>query len=450
MTGCAVGPDYVKPNVDNLKKWNDYNKTEESKAVKDSTKWIAEFNDTALNSMVQKGLANNYDLKIAVSQVDAMVGHAETIDSNFYPNIYLGGASTRVHNSKDVTSSAGLTYTNTAFGLGLSNYEIDFVGKWRRADEMAKAELLQSKFALEQVRQNLVAEICLSYVKLRYLDDALQKAEQIKTYQSELLDIDKARVENGVITELELSKTHIELLKANDRINEVKSQIKALENKMCLLIGVLPNTEIPRDKSLAELYERHKIIPKGAPSELLTRRPDILASEQALIASNANIGFIRAQYFPSISLFGLFGQQSIEFSNIMKHPQSFLNAGLGVNLPIFTGGLIEGRENMAIAYNKQSLYEYKKTVLAALQEVDTFLYQRNISYENVDSLKTQEEKALIEKNILNEQYLSGVTLYATFMRSSINYVNTSGSLVYGQLQFLSNEILLAKALGGSF
>ena len=451
ITGCTVGPDYQQPKTDLPSEWNSYEKIDMN-VSEDTKKWWESFNDSALSGLINRGMENNLDIKIAMSQVDAMIGEAESIDSNFYPQIGVGGASTRTQNTVSMLSNSqkGQLYTNNVFGFSLSSFELDFFGKWKRASEAAKAIILQSKFVQSQVQQTLITNICLSYLKLRFLDDTFDKINRLGTYQLEMVALSKAKFDQGTATDIEVSQSKRELLKINDQMSDLKAQIKTVENHLLMLTGGVPGEKISRGLSISDLYSKRIPIPAGLPSDLLARRPDILAAEQALIASNANIGFVRADYFPSFSLTAALGQQSLDLSTILKHPQNFYNFGASVYMPLFDGGYIKGKENEAIAYKQQSVYAYKKTILSALEEVDDLLFIHSTALDKIQSLELQEKKVFEETRLINQRYLGGVMRYSFLLQSSIISVTTSENLVSEQYSFLSNQTLLIKALGGGF
>jgi multidrug efflux system outer membrane protein len=451
IAGCTVGPDYVRPKTELPKEWKNYAKMDVN-VSNNLQDWAEPFNDLALSELIKKGIKNNFDVKIAMSQVNAMIGEAESIDSNFYPKINLGGSTTRTQNTASMLSNSqkGKFFINNVFGLSLSSFEIDFFGKWRRASEAAKATILQSQFIQSQVQQTLVTDICLSYFELRFLDDMLDKTNKLHSYQFEVGALTKAQFDQGVVTDIELSQAQRELLKINDQINDLKSQIKKVENHLIILTGGASDEKIPRGLKISELYSKHVTIPEGLPSDLLTRRPDILAAEQALIASNANIGFIRAQYFPSFSLTGAFGQESLSLGSILKSPQNFYNFGASVSMPLLDGGFIEGQENAAIAYKQQNIYTYKKRILSALEEVDSLLYVHSATLDKIQSLELQEKKVFNETKLINQRYVAGIMPYSSLLQSSILSLKASENISNEQYAFLSNQILLFKALGGGY
>jgi multidrug efflux system outer membrane protein len=451
IVGCTVGPDYKRPSAELPVEWNSYEKMDMN-VSNETKKWWESFNDSALSGLINKGVENNFDIKIAMSQVDAMIGEAESVDSNFYPQIGVGGSSTRAQNTASMLSNSqkGKLYTNNVFGFSLSSFEIDFFGKWRRASEAAKATILQSKFVQSQVQQTLITDICLSYFKLRFLDDRFDKVNQLAVYQREMLALSEAKFNQGTATDIEVSQSKRELLKINDQMSDLKAQIKTVENHLLMLTGGVPGEKISRGLSISELYGKRISIPAGLPSDLLARRPDILAAEQALIASNANIGFVRADYFPSFSLTGALGQQSLDLNTILKQPQRFYNFGASVYMPLFDGGYIKGKENEAIAYKEQNVYAYKKTILSALEEVDNLLFVHSTTQDKIQSLELQEKKVFEETRLINQRYAGGIMPYSFLLQSSVTSLTTSENLVNEKYSFLSNQTLLIKALGGGF
>ena len=219
------------------------------------------------------------------------------------------------------------------------SWEIDIWGKLRRATEASKADLLSTEEARQAVILSLVSAVANGYITLRDFDKQLEIATRTAKTREESYKLFKLRYEGGVISELELNQVKSEYEQALATIPQVEKQITFQENALSVLLGRNPGP-IDRGKSIDELTL--PAVPAGLPSDLLEKRPDVRQAEQALVAANARIGVAKAQFFPTISLTGLFGWASVELSNLFTGPAQVWSWGGAAVAPIFTGGSLHG------------------------------------------------------------------------------------------------------------
>ena len=437
LAGCAVGPDYRRPAIDMPGAWR-----LEEKGVSDlaNTAWWGQFGDPVLDELIRTALRENYDLRIATARVEEYVGRYWVGRSGLFPQIGADAAAGRNRVSEQgmsSTVSSALKNPAESYQAAFSGaWEIDLWGKLRRANEAARADLLSTEEARRSVILSLVSSVANSYISLRDLDKQLEVTIQTAKSREESYKLFKLRYEGGVISELELNQVKSEYEQALATIPQIEKQVANQENGLSVLIGRNPGP-ISRGKNMDELVL--PAVPAGLPSDILTKRPDIRQAEQALIAANARIGVARAQYFPSISLTGLFGWSSSDLSKLFTGPARMWSWGGSLTAPIFTGGAIMGQEKAAEALQQQALFTYQKSIRSAFQEVEDALVNQKRTRGQLDAQKRQVDSLREYARIARLRYENGYTSY-------IEVLDAERSLFNAELQYTQTQGILFQAL----
>lgn len=368
--GCAVGPDYVRPDVSTPAKWRIDQGT--AAEVVD-TKWWQQFGDPVLDELVDSALRENLDVRIAAARVDQFVGVLAATRSQLYPQIGYGADANRVKLSEigqpPLPPGADRYFSLYQAQLAAS-WQLDLFGRVRRLSEAAQAQVYASEQARRGVVLTLVSSVTSSYIVLRALDRQLEIAQATATNFNESVRIFELRFKAGVVSQTELSQVVSQAQQALAAIPAFEDAIAVQENLLSILLGREPGP-IPRGKTLDQLVA--PAIPAELPSTLLARRPDILQAEQNLVAANANVGATKALYFPNISITGALGTVSTTFSDLLSGAANTAAVGANVAGPIFTFGGIRGQVDAARAQNRQAELFYRQTVLNALRETNNAL-----------------------------------------------------------------------------
>ncbi len=443
--GCMVGPDYVRPPVDAPAAWR-----LDEKDVRDlaNTAWWEQFGDPVLNDLVALALRENKDLLIASARVDEYAGRYGFVRAELFPQVGAGYDAARQRINSSVISGSGGESTFNAYSAALNAaWEIDLWGRIRRQTEAARAQLLASEEARRGVIMSLVGSAAGGYINLRDLDRQLEIARATAKARGESYDIFKLRYEGGIISLLELSQNRSQYEEALATIPVFEKAIAQQENGLSVLLGKNPGP-IPRGKTIDELLLPG--IPAGLPSELLTRRPDIREAEQKLIAANAQIGAAKAQYFPTISLTGLFGFSSTSLSNLFDSQSKVWQYGGGITMPIFTAGAIAGQVEAAEAGQQQALFAYQKAIQQGFREVNDALVDQDRTREQLEAQKRQVAALQQYADTARLRYENGYT-------SFIEVLDAERSLFNAQLQYTQSQqiqfqaiINLYKAMGGGW
>ncbi len=323
LSGCMVGPDYRRPDVDVPAAW----RLGPAEAGEISNiAWWDQFADPVLSNLVRTALANNKDLKIATANVEQAAAQYGIVRSAQFPQVDANASAERqgVSQSTVVTIPGGKqVFNNYAVNLSAS-FELDVWGRLRRATESAQASLLASEQGKGTVVLTLVATVANAYIQLRALDRQLEIAQYTSDSLGEAARLQKVRFEEGAVPESDYQQAEAQYRAALARVPELERQIAQQENFISVLLGRNPGP-IARGRTIDALF--FPAVPGGLPSSLLERRPDIRQAEENLIAANADIGVAKAAYFPDISLTGLLGLQSADLSDLFKGPSKVWSFG---------------------------------------------------------------------------------------------------------------------------
>ena len=447
LTGCAIGPDYKRPVIDTPAAWRVEEKEAQDKA---NTAWWHQFEDDVLNGLIDEALKQNNDLRIATSRVDEYVGRFWVGRSGLFPQIGAYGYATQ-----DRASERGATPIPSSVKNPVENYQAGFSGSWeidiwgklRRSTEAAKADLLSTEEARQAVILSLVSSVATGYINLRDLDKQLEIATRTAKTREESYKLFKLRYEGGVISELELNQVKSEYEQALATIPQIEKQIGFQENALSLLLGRNPGP-IDRGKSIDEMVL--PAVPVGLPSDMLEKRPDVRQAEQALVAANARIGVAKAQFFPTISLTGLFGWASTELSSLFTGPAQVWSWGGAAVAPIFTGGSLLGQFWASEAIQQQTLFNYQSTVQTAFREVNDALLDQKRTREQLEAQKRQVDSLKEYARIARLRYDNGYTSYIEVLDAERSLFNAE--LQYAQTQgvLFQSLVSLYKSMGGGW
>jgi outer membrane protein, multidrug efflux system len=393
-----------------------------------------------LQSLVKEALQNNYDLQLAVAQVEQQRALLGVTRSQYYPQV---GYDTNIsgQQSPTIPNHTYYSYSFTSF------WEIDLFGRIRKMTEAQRAVYFASEEARRDVRLLIMSQVAQGYFQLRALDAQLEISRRtVKSFQ-DTLDIFQHRLEGGYASGLETSRAQAALSNVAATIPDLQSQIVAQENALDLLLGRNPGP-IARGAALVDQYDPPEV-PAGIPASLLERRPDLREAEQNLIAANANVGVAKANFFPTISLSGLFGGVSPQLSELTGTGKAWSVVG-DFTGPIFTGGRLKNQYNAALAQRDQAKISFEKAVTQAFGEVSTALSaheQLAIAYrEQVTSVDAYRESVRLS----TIRYDSGLANYLDVIDAQIQMYPAETTSVNYDLGRKLALVNLYQALGGGW
>ncbi len=447
LGSCNMAPKYERPDLALPSSWRIEEEVGDTLA---NASWWKALGDEVLDQLIETALLGNKDLQVAVFRVYQYLGQFQAATSSLYPQM---NANSKALKSKfavdDNFLPQGSSPITPDFGLNLSlSYEIDFWGKARNESAAAFSEYLASIENRKTVVLTLIGAVVQGYIYLRQLDTQLELSKSILGSRKESLDIAKYRFEGGLTSEIEVDQALSVYEEAAAKVFNYIKLIGQQENLLSALLGKSPGP-IPRGKSLQDLI-LPKEVPSGLPSDLLTRRPDIVRAENILKASNANIGVARAAFFPQLSFGALYGVDSLALKTLVKKTSRTWLIGGSLLDNIFTGGLLTGQLKIAEAEKKEMVFTYEQTVLTALKEVDDALIGLKQSKE-VFAADQRELAAL--KGYLQlawYRYYEGETEYLTVLDAERKVFDSALNVVTAQADQFLNLVDLYKSLGGGW
>ncbi|MDD2741403.1 MAG: efflux transporter outer membrane subunit [Rhodocyclaceae bacterium] len=448
LAGCAVGPDYARPSSTLPEQHKEATATAQAVAPI-NPEWWTLFNDATLNQLVQQTLAANQDLQAALARLEAGEAAAREAGAELYPSIGLAANGSRNRISGETFSgqnSGSATYNNRRAALSLS-YEVDLWGRVRRSNEVARAEMLASRFGRDSIQLTLIGQLVNEYLALRSNEAQLEVTRQTLASRQESLKIVQARLDAGSASGLELAQAESQLNAAQGQWSQFKRLRALSENQIGLLSGQ-PGLKIA-SASLEQL-PLPPTPPTGLPSSLLEARPDVRQAEEKLIAANARIGVAKAAYFPAIGLTGLYGSESAALSNLFTSSAGIWTAAIGLTMPIFDAGRTGARVDQATAAQAENVANYRKTLQTAFREVSDAIVNLHEFANEEAAFAAQVEASKRAFNLAQKRYDSGYSGYSDLL-------DTQRTLNTAQLLYLASRknrlgasVDLFKALGGGW
>jgi outer membrane protein, multidrug efflux system len=448
VSGCAVGPNFMRPVVSTPDNFRSAPTSAEPSSFADLPWWLL-FHDERLQDLIQQALANNYDLRIAVSRVEQARQIAAQARAQYFPQVNYDGGIARGKNSLfgTIAPNDGKTQSSTFIDLSVF-WEVDLWGRIRRLNEAARAQYLATDEARRGVTISLVSSVAQAYFELLELDLQLEIARRNTQSFAETLKIFSMRLEQGVASRLETASAEALLTGTAANIPEFERQIVIKENQINVLLGRNP---APVERTAGLLDESMPVeIPAGLPSTLLERRPDIRQAEETLRAANAQVGVAVANFFPQIGLTSLFGKASPELSAFTSGTANLWAVAGNMTGPIFQGGALIAQYRQAVAVWEEAKLRYEQTVLNAFQEVSNALISRT-KYQEVQVQQSRSVKAYEEAvEVSLKRYVAGKASYYEVLQNQQNLFPAETVLAQTELNRLLVVVQLYKALGGGW
>jgi outer membrane protein, multidrug efflux system len=446
---CTVGPNYKKPTATIPGTYRGVAPEESGKTESASIgdqKWWEVFQDEQLRSLIRTALQQNYDVRIAGARILEAQAQLGITRADQFPSV-SGGAT--ISDQRSARSAFLPAFERGAGQLNVSAaWELDFWGKFRRATEAARANLLASEWARQEIIATLVANVSAAYFQLRAQDLELEISQRTLASRQESLRLTRILADHGSTSMLDVRQAEQLVFTAAAEIPALEQQIEQQENFISTLLGKNPDA-VPRGEKLTEQPHPPEV-PPGLPSSLLERRPDIREAEQQLIATNAQIGVARAAYFPQISLSGTAGFQSAALTDLFGGPAGTWNFAGSLTQPIFTAGRLRSNVRLAEARQQTALLFYEQTIQGAFRNVSDALIASRKSTE----FRAQEEllfqSAQDSARLSHMRYTGGVTGYLEVLTNETNAFSAELGLVQAQLNELLALVQLYKALGGGW
>lgn len=409
--------------------------------------WMTLFADRALRDLITTTLAENHDIRIAalrVVQAQALVGITR---SNEFPSV--DGRAAAQGQRTSVGTSDGEARTGGVLQIGGAvTWLPDFWGRYRRASEAARAQMLATEWGQRAVIASLVSEVAAGYFELRSLDLELEIATRTLQTREESLRLTQVREQGGATSLVDVRQAEQLVFGARATIVNLQRSIEQQENFLSILAGRNPGA-IVRGQALVEQPHSPEV-PAGLPSELLTRRPDIQQAEQDIVAANAEIGIARANYFPQIALTGSGGIASSALSALFSGPAAAWTMAASATQPIFNAGRTRSQVALAEAVREEATVAYRQTIQRAFREVSDALVGYRRAQEVRDVQAQLVAAAQDARRLADLRYQGGAASYLEVLDSDTRLFSAELDLARATLRELTAFVEIYRALGGGW
>jgi NodT family efflux transporter outer membrane factor (OMF) lipoprotein len=466
FTGCAVGPDYVRPEAPEPQKWLEEKDPVIRSEPADLVRWWEGFNDPVLNTLVDMASQQNLSLRIAGIRILEARARLGIAIGNLYPQSQsFGGGYTYTTGSKNAANTqpgADFHYGTMDAGFDAA-WELDFWGRFRRAIESDMGKLEASIASYDDVLVTLTAEVARTYVFIRTQERRLIIARENVKIQEQSLQITETRFKEGDITDLDVQQAKSLLHDTQATIPRIQTDLRQSKNGLAILLGMLPG-------ELSDILEARKPIPTvpdeinvGVPSELLRQRPDIRLAERQLAAQSALIGVAKSDLYPHFSLFGTIGLQASDsgitaagypggssFSDLWDSDSIQFFGGPAVSWNILNYGRTKNLVRVQDARFEQLVVNYQNTVLKAAQEVEDAMVAFLRSQDEVKFLSESVKAATRSVDLSLIQYKEGLVDFQRVLDTQRFQSQEQDLLTEIKGSVVLNYVALFKALGGGW
>jgi multidrug efflux system outer membrane protein len=447
VAGCAVGPDYRQPEypVPATFRGGPTEARGDPRSFGD-LEWWTVFQDVELQSLIRTALEQNYDLRVAATRILQARAQVTIARSFQYPS---ADASAAAPYNRATGGDKPPEYETFLPQGGLSvAWELDLWGRFRRATEAARADLLATEEFQRTVVLTLVSDVARTYLELREVDLELDIARRTLASRAEYLSLTKAREEGGVATLLDVRQAEQLYYSAAATIPDAERRIAQRENQLSILLGHYPEA-VPRGRPLTD-QAMAPSLPPGLTSDLLRRRPDIRQAEQQVVAANARIGEALALLYPRVTISGFAGGGGAVINGSTFGPFGLFNALPTLTLPLFNAGRLQANVEGNEAATQEALLRYQQTLLQAFREVADALVdvqKRREAREQTEATVTAQRDAL---KLSTARYEGGVTSFLEVLVTERDLFDAELDLARAWGEEAVTVVLLYRALGGGW
>ena len=461
LSGCMVGPKYVKPSVPLAPAYKEANPD----AYKESKNWqVAQpadatqrgewwkiFGDAQLNTLEPQVADNNQDLKIADARFREARALIRFSHASLFPTVGVAPTAGGLRDS----SNRPYFNANNSLGKGVGdiqlpvdlNYEIDVWGRVRRTVSAAREEAQASAADRQTVLLSLQAELAVDYFEARSADAQEKLLKDTVKYYEEAYRITNNRFEGGVAPKSDVDQAQTQLEAARVQARDITLQRAQFEHAIAILLGEPPASFA---LSNAPLDARPPVIPPGLPSELLERRPDIAAAERRVAEANDRIGIARAAFYPTISLNGSVGIESTSFANLFNPASLLWSIGPTLSQTVFDAGRRAAVSEQANASYDETVANYRQTTLTAFQQVEDNLIALRVLQQEAENQHQATLAAQSAEQIFNNRYVGGLDTYLQVVTAQTTALTNERNDIDIMRRQMDASVLLIKALGGGW
>ncbi len=449
LGGCTLAPAYSRPEAPVSARYPVETKEAEGEVSAADLGWRDVFEDQRLQALVALALEHNRDLRVASLNVERVQAQYRVRRAPLFPSVGASASATFQELPSSLPSAQFAPREQYSVGLGVTAWELDFFGRLRSLSEQA----LQTYFATAEARRGVhlavVSQVAVAHFDERASAEQLTLARQTLETVELSYELTRRAFDQGTANELDLrtAQTQVETARYNFAFYE-EQRARAV-NALVYLIGRPLPEDLPEPRPLRDIMVRAEL-PAGIPSDLLQRRPDILAAEHQLMAANASIGAARAAFFPSISLTGQGGLASTALAGLFSGSAFTWSFIPRLNLPIFQGGALKASLDVAEVSKQIEVASYERSIQAAFREVADALVTREAIDKRLTAQRARVEAEERRYQLADQRYRAGIDRYVTLLTAQRDLYNAQQLLIDTQFSKLANVAALYRALGGGW
>ncbi len=460
LVGCTVGPSYERPEVAVSDPWHQRVTSELTSETPTLARWWDSFADPVLDELLERAIGGhgsgdgNLDLRIAAARVREARATRRESSGQYWPEVDAKGSYARSRQS-EVTRRSGLPESvrgeNDLWAAGFdATWEIDVFGRIRRLVESTTADADASLEAYRDTLVTLRADVALNYVEVRLLQERLRIAKANADGQTSTLELARSRVDAGIAPELDVSQARATLRSTEAQIPLIRAALDRATYRLDVLTGMPPGT-------LYELLATAQPVPApptsiavGVRADLLRNRADIRQAERALAAQTARIGVATAELYPRFTLLGNFEWQARNTADMFSAPSQAWSFGPTIRWNLFQGDRIRAMINIEDARAEQAMHTYERTVLEAVEEVESTMASFVRERERFELLEGAVQDAMKSADLVQQLYDEGLVDYENVVSSQLTRLNLEDQLAANRAAVSTSAISLFKALGGDW
>lgn len=455
LSACSLAPRYERPAAPVPTQFPQFSPSPAAASAAPAVAasdlgWREFFRDPRLLALINVALENNRDLRVAAGRVQEARAQYGIQQSDRVPTLGVGGNAQIQHNPDNLLANSGASNVSRYYqaGIGSTAFELDFFGRVKNLTEAAYQQYLSTEQAQRTVRLTLVAQVAEAYFSLRTAQQRQVLVQKTLQSYQDTYDLVKRRYDSGVAGALDLSQAKAQLDTASADLQSTRRALEQAHNLLQLLLGQAPPPNLPAAAPFST-KQLMAAVPAGLPSDLLTRRPDIIGAENTLKAANANVGAARAAFFPNISITGLLGFASPALGGLFSSSQRFWSFSPQLTVPIFSGG-ISGNLDLAKARKNIAVSQYEKAIQTAFREVADALAGEATYTDQLEALQSLESTSRNTLKLAQLRYDAGIDSFLQVQTAEIALYSAQQQLLQVRLNALSNRVELYKSLGGGW
>ena len=467
LSGCTMIPKYKRPAPPLATSWPAYQNTGNPRLQQAATDigWKDFFVDPRLQALITIALRENRDLREAAANISEAQGLYDTQHAGLFPTISATGGPMY----QAPSDAAGLTFApgldagksnNAAFGdgrvfkyyqggIGFSSYEIDFFGRIRSLSRQAAENALAKQSSLQGMLISVVSQVAIAYITWLGDKETLDLANSTLASQQDTLRLTQAKYRNGEADLLTVRQAETQVSQSAALKADTQRKLAQDENLIALLIGAPLPADLPAPRPLGQ-QTLLADLPAGLPSDLLERRPDIVAAEHNLLAAQANIGAARAAFFPRITLTANDGVSSLQFHKLFTSAATTWGLNPQIQIPLWTWGINSGNLKTSKARRNTQVATYEKTVQTAFREVADALAAREAYLDEQKQMNALVSASADAFSLAQKRFNAGTDSYLTTLVSQRSYLQARQSQITVNVANYQNLVTVYRTLGGGW